>query len=116
MEDWKGKLSQLNRWGIGAYDEFNDIYSREGGAKRGDAKIEASSQELFGLFLALLWEVWIHTSAAVNRYGPTAHSLSLHTVARFGCSVTEPTPSLSLSLSPTMLAQGEGGGIFSVNL
>lgn len=62
------------------YDKFNDINGGVGGAKSGDSQVEATSEELFGLFLTLLWEVRIDTSAAVHRYSPTAHaplSLSL---------------------------------------
>lgn len=71
------------------YDKFNDINGGVGGAKSGDSQVEATSEELFGLFLTLLWEVRIDTSAAVHRYSPTAHA------------------PLSLSLSPPVLLSSQ---------
>lgn len=60
-----------------AYDELDDINGGEGGAEGGDPEVKATREELFGLLLTFFREVWIHTSAAVHRYSPTAHPLAL---------------------------------------
>lgn len=59
------------------YNKFNDI---DGGTIRTesrDSEIEAASEELFGLFLAVEREIWVDASATVHRNSPTAHSHSL---------------------------------------
>lgn len=79
MHEIEGNFDRRRRK-MKTYDKFNDINGGVGGAKSGDSQVEATSEELFGLFLTLLWEVRIDTSAAVHRYSPTAHaplSLSL---------------------------------------
>lgn len=68
---------EREREGGGTHDEFDDVDGGEGGAESRDTDVEAASEELFGGFLAIHWEVWVHPSAAVHCYCPPAHSLSL---------------------------------------
>lgn len=59
------------------YNKFNDI---DGGTIRTesrDSEIEAASEELFGLFLAVEREIWVDASATVHSNSPTAHFHSL---------------------------------------
>lgn len=60
------------------HDKFDDVEGGSIGTKGRDAKIEATSKELFGLLLTLWWEIRIHTSATMHRYSPTAHYYSLY--------------------------------------
>lgn len=70
---FKKKKKEKRITGRETYYEFDDIDGGEGGAKSGDAEIEAASEELLGFFLAPRRQLRIHTCAAVHRYCPTPH-------------------------------------------
>lgn len=59
--------------GRGTYNKFNNINGGKIRTESRDSEIEAASEELFGLFLALEREIWVDTSATVHSNSPTAH-------------------------------------------